>query len=271
MILDIVVIDNSSDYPPLLDYYKSIIEKCVTVIYNSKLSNANDLNSIAPIIEKENSKRNCEYYVVTDSDISLELTDDNLFDVCKYLLNSMPEIMIVGPMLKITDIPSTYIYREYAWKRHVEQFWHKRPEFILYNDNKVFYQHALIDTTFGMLKRSTKFKRLHKGVRLYAPYEAQHLDWYISEMELTDDQKEYFKNTKDNVISHWSSASTKKHKFEYLPNKKRLIYIVNNREITEYKLEGLNPSIYLFFGAVLMKVKTRVITLCKNTLKRILH
>src|SRR5690606_16287382 len=110
---NIIIIDNASDYKPILDYYITLVESGITIFYNSKLKSANELNTIAPFIEKENARRKCEYYVITDPDISLELSNEDLFRVCKFFLNSMSDINIVGPMLKITDIPKTYIYREY--------------------------------------------------------------------------------------------------------------------------------------------------------------
>jgi len=263
---NIIIIDNASDYKPILDYYITLVESGITIFYNSKLKSANELNTIAPFIEKENARRKCEYYVITDPDISLELSNEDLFRVCKFFLNSMSDINIVGPMLKITDIPKTYIYREYAWKRHVEQFWHKIPQYIIYNKKRVFYQHALIDTTFGMLRSSTKFKRLHKGVLLYSPYEAQHLDWYISKENLTEDQKNYFQSTIKNNISHWNSLSTNKYKFEILKNEERQIYVVKDEKIEKYKLP--NKSYYLAIRISFWKINKYLIMKCKNLFKR---
>lgn len=199
---DIVIIDNASDYPELLDYYKHLARKGVTIHKNRKIQSAEELDSIGPIINKDLSQRHCEFYVVTDPDISIESVPDDFLDVLKYLLNKFPWAKIVGPMLRIDDIPADFPDREEAWRKHMAQFWTKYPDSIRHGDTTVYFQRAGIDTTFGMLRATQPFKRLLKGVRTYHPYEAKHLDWYITPKTITPDQIHYQKSTSRN-ISNW--------------------------------------------------------------------
>ena len=58
--------------------------------------------------------------------------------------------------------------------------------------------------------RSTKsFVRLLDGIRVYAPYEAKHLDWYILPSKITKDQQHYMDNSNP-LISNWGAKQYKK-------------------------------------------------------------
>lgn len=199
---DIVIIDNASDYPELLDYYPHLASKGVTIHKNRKIHSAEELDSIGPIINKDLAQRQCEFYVVTDPDISIESVPDDFLDVLKYLLNKFQRAKIAGPMLRIDDIPADFPDREEAWRKHMAQFWTKYPDSIRHGDTTVHFQWTGIDTTFGMLRATQPFTRLLKGIRTYHPYEAKHLDWYITPKTITQDQIHFQRSTNRN-ISNW--------------------------------------------------------------------
>src|SRR2546423_1829035 len=78
-----------------------------------------------------------------------------------------------------STISLTYPLKFVAAGRHYYQFWSKTPQEITWRDGVIQYQRAPIDTTFGMYRKGFTFRRQNPGLRVYAPYWARHLDWYI--------------------------------------------------------------------------------------------
>jgi hypothetical protein len=215
-----------STYQPLLDYYESLKQQGVDITICERLQgDANALNSVSAAIERYKIGRTFDYYAVTDSDISLELAPSYTLDVYTHCLEAFPKSEIVGPMLKITDIPEGYPAREWAWKRHVDQFWHKSPEKFEFRGSDVYYQFAPIDTTFGVLRAKSIYRRLLSGIRVYHPYEALHLDWYITQANITEDQINYLKTSNPN-IAHWCSSWYEAPPQERLLGEERNIFVV---------------------------------------------
>lgn len=258
---NIIIIDNDSDYPPLMELYTSLELQGAKVIKNKKLRTPEDLNSIAPIIEAENAIRQCDYYIVSDPDISLKGVPQDFLTVYKHFLDAFKEVQVVGPMLRITDIPIEYPTREYVWRKHANQFWKKEPLAIEINRKKVHYQFARIDTTFGMLRSETVFKRMLKGVRVYEPYDASHLDWYIDPNQLSDDQQYYLEKTRRSNISHWGGRYLQGGIIdEVLKSKERTINIVENGEIVKFKLPN-HATITMRLISWMLKGKRRLLKL----------
>ena len=104
-------------------------------------------------------------------------------------------------MLRIDDIPNYYPKKESAIRKHKQQFWNKRSTIIKWNQATFKIQYSSIDTTFqlsGSKDRRKKFPRT--GIRCYAPYSARHLDWYLNPNKLSDDQKYYSRNARDQLV-----------------------------------------------------------------------
>jgi hypothetical protein len=64
------------------------------------------------------------------------------------------------------------------------------------------YLECTIDTSFALHRAGERFKRLKKALRVYEPYEAQHLDWYRSEIG-TD----VYARTSRPEITHWNNEA----------------------------------------------------------------
>ncbi len=252
---DLVIIDNGSDLKELLVYLEVLKSKGVTVLYNKKIKSAAELNTITPFIEAENLKRNNDYYIVTDPDISIADAPTDILDIYVAMLEKFPDIDIVGPMLTIIDIPRDYPAREFAWQRHVEQFWRKKPLKIELDNKIIHYQYAKIDTTFGLLRSRTPYQRLLNGLRIYAPYEATHLDWYITPDNITDDQLYYLEAVSGLKIAHWSGSFFKNSPQEFLTQKERNIFIVATNAIQKYTLPSVEASLLRKFQNSKLKIK----------------
>jgi hypothetical protein len=202
--IEIVLYDNHSTYEPMLDFLQSYENNGVTVYRNTKeISVPNDLNKISRSIKSYMKNHNAPYYVVTDPDIVLDNTNGDILEFYAHLLENF-NINVVGPMLRIDDIPDYYPLKKEAILRHMSQFWLKNPLELTYKGNSYQYQRAYIDTTFGMYRRKYRFRRHTFGIRTYAPYSARHLDWYVDPKKIPNDQMYYMKSSSP-FISHWSN------------------------------------------------------------------
>lgn len=196
--VDIVIHDNGSDDEETLDTLEELGRSGVIVIRGQKIQNASELNSVDGTIQKFfESWSEPGRYAVSDCDIELP-RGVPVLSIYDELLNRLPKIQCVGPMLKISDIPRQYLLRNRAINRHVAQFWHKQPKWLATSRRQVAYQLATIDTTFALHRAGERFRRLKKGARVYRPFEARHLDWYNVENEL-----DAYRQSSAPGISHW--------------------------------------------------------------------
>lgn len=237
---DLIIIDKGSFYTPLINYYLELENKGVKIIYSTPLEKVDSLSDVSYEIEKYKKERSFDYYVVTDPDISMEETNLDVLELYSYFLDQMPDIEIVGPMLRIIDIPEDYPAREWCWKKHAQRFWHQIPKVINWKNKKIYYQFSPIDTTFGMVRAVTTYRRLLNGVRVYLPYEAVHLDWYITDETMTEDQLFYLV-TSNQEVAHWCGSWYKSPPSESLCDQEREIFIVEKNtqdelSVKKYKL-----------------------------------
>ncbi|MCT2407872.1 glycosyltransferase [Chryseobacterium antibioticum] len=189
---NIIVIDNQSTYPPLLEYYKEIKDK-ITIEYQKE--NAGHLVFFkSPVLQKKYSKG---YYIVTDADI---IPNDQLPEkFMRILINKLfkysGRITKIGFALRLDDIPESY-----PLKRNVlnweSQFWQKEAE------KDMFF--ADIDTTFALYTPNyipdTSKRIFMNAIRMAADFTCTHGGWYLDINNLSDEQKFYI-NTSSNSNS----------------------------------------------------------------------
>jgi len=201
---DLVILDNASDYPPLLEWYRWFERRGGTVLPGPPIGDDPDgLSEAAERIEAFKRTRPCEYYAVTDSDVSLETARRDVLDIYATLLDRHPDQTVAGPMLRIRDIPSFYPAREWAFFHHKRQFWSEPPRhFLQWKNRRIWYQISGIDTTFALMRGDHVFRRAQPGIRVYHPCEALHLDWYLDPKNLADDQRLYLERASEKV-AHW--------------------------------------------------------------------
>jgi len=233
--LQFIIHDNCSTYVPLLEYFEQL-EREGVLIYHSgiNVNNCDQLNNISSTINDWYSKYDAPFYIVTDPDIALIPPCDDILELYSYILDTNPSIDVVGPMLRIDDIPDYYPLKSEVVKRHTEQFWHKEPSFLLWKDQNIGFQEALIDTTFGMYRKGYHFHRLSKGLRIYQPYWACHLDWYIDPNNMTEDQIYYLNHASE--VSHWGGVWLKKRQDNIsidIPSQHGKFYINSGNDFNE--------------------------------------
>lgn len=183
---NIIIIDNNSTYPPLLDYLKKIKSK-VKIEFMDKNGGHKVFFNNKELLEKYGKG----YYVITDADI---VPNDNLPEnFMNILISKMDKffrgINKIGFALKIDDIPDYYPLKDKVinWEK---QFWKYNLEDNIYK--------AAIDTTFALYKPNypKKFnnKQFVEGIRLSENFEARHGGWYIDENNISEETKYYFEN-----------------------------------------------------------------------------
>ena len=183
---NIILVDNDSQYPDLLDYYAKTPYQ---VIYTGK-------NIGHTVVWAESIARTLydgEFYIVTDPDVIPDKSAPK--DSVKYFFSIHRKYLQykkVGFGLQIDDLPEHYSLRDSVvqWE---SQFWK--------NELKDGLFEAGIDTTFALYKPFTDFYTLHPSIRTGRPYTAMHLPWYIDSSELDTEEAFYRMHARQDVTS----------------------------------------------------------------------
>jgi hypothetical protein len=191
-----ILLDNSSTYLPLLEWYKTCPFKVHTfnkrygerVFWDSKLFD----------------EYNDEYFIVTDNDLYISNVPS---DYDEMLINGLnyKEITKCGLSLDIYDLPNTE-YSE-AIIGCETKYWNEKD----YLGNYI----AGVDTTFAMYDRKRQTDgwdsgdKFYYGTRLPAPYTAKHMPWYLKEDSLEHDEEERYYHTGCN--NFWSTVYKRKY------------------------------------------------------------
>lgn len=185
---NIIIIDNLSTYPPLLEYYKTL--KGVNVEYMD--------DNYGHMVFFENKELQEKYgqgfYVLTDADIvpNENLPEDFMKRMVEVIIAEFNHITKVGFALMTEDIPNTYPFKMQVinWEK---KFWE-----ISYPKSTESYC-AKIDTTFAIYKPRypEMFNDIEflKGIRIAGDFTARHGGWYLDPLNLTDEQKYYQKTS----------------------------------------------------------------------------
>lgn len=193
---NIVIIDNNSDYQPLLDYYKKIEDK-VTVI--RKKSN---LGHLVFWKDRKIFRRYSKgFFVISDADVvpNSNLDADFLKNMLDVLLRNN-KYSKVGFALNINDIPDEFLLRDKVinWE---QKFWKNEIE------ENVF--EADIDTTFALCWPNfdricqIRHRSFFYAIRMAGDFTAKHGGWYINHENLTEEQKHYYETA--NASNSWKT------------------------------------------------------------------
>ena len=178
-----VFIDNNSDYPPLLEFYKNSPYQVIrlysnfghTVVWNETLSILRRL--------KINGR-----YIVTDPDLDLSGVPDDFLEVLNKGLELYP-VDKCALSLEINDLPNStegnYI------RVHEAKYWKDAL------DRQYF--RADTDTTFALYRPGSMYS--HLAVRTNRPYTCKHIPWYYTDFELLNDEEKYYFSTANDSSS----------------------------------------------------------------------
>jgi len=194
---NIIIIDNSSTYPPLLKYFEEIKEN-VTIEFMSSNNGQNVFFNDKELMNKYGKG----YYVLTDADIvpNNSLPENFMAILLNYLDKYFNKINKVGFALNIDDIPDHFPQKDKVinWE---EKFWKDLFEPNAYN--------AHLDTTFALYKPSypSRFYNVefYKAIRLAENFTSKHGGWYKDIHNLSDEDKYYMNSAKN--FSSWNISN----------------------------------------------------------------
>lgn len=180
---EIIIVDNGSTYPPLLDWYET--KPCTVLKYPN-------IGHGAPWSTGTVSKLGVKYYVVTDSDLGLDDTPDDTLDVLYDKLEHYPAIKKLGLGLESESVVSGMafytglaVYERERWMNSVIV--------------DGIYVDVCIDTTFALYCEP---KSGFGGGSLNWPYMAKHYPYhYTLEAVQSDPEFLYY-------LQHANASST---------------------------------------------------------------
>lgn len=178
--LEPVIIDNNSDYIPLLEYYA---QRCPFQVLRMEQNYGHQVVWTQNILQRLGIK---DKYIVTDPDLDCSNIPADFLEVLEEGLRRYPQFDKCGFSLETEGATSQGII---DWE---SQFW-KYPL-----DDRYF--NAAIDTTFALYK-TPAFS--YKGIRTNRPYTAIHVPWtYDHVRDLPADEQHYYRTQNEDTASH---------------------------------------------------------------------
>jgi len=183
---EVILIDNNSTYPPLLEWY----ENCPYKVHRLE-KNVRAFGFWQTGILEQYTDR---YYMVTDCDLDISAVPDNFVDV---LLNKLKKSSAykVGLSLEINDLPDNdFTKKVIGWEK---MFWNSK-------DEDGFYR-ASTATTLAVYDKERINLDLYNGIRSPRPYTAKHLCWYMTLENINDEDIFYIRS----INSGWEHEFAK--------------------------------------------------------------
>jgi len=177
---EIVILDNDSDYSPLMQYYKTL--DCRVVMLGENMGNA-ALYKWGGHLDYPG-----RYFIYTDSDLlPKEECPSDLVEYLIYSKKKYDEVNKVGASLEIEDIPDFYPFKKEVvdWE---SKFWEKEAG---------EYHVAEVDTTFAAYDKLNSAGRSHNisnCLRTKRPYVMRHLPWYLNPQKLSEEEAHYIRS-----------------------------------------------------------------------------
>lgn len=198
---NIVILDNHSDYPPLLEYYRAIKDE-VTV----ELLPENYGHMVFFERKELQHKYGKGFFILTDADIipNPSLPEDFMDTLLKLIHTYFRNVTKVGFALDLNTIPDFYPMKEKVidWEK---QFWAAEVEKDLYKAN--------LDTTFALYKpgypQHFNTQSFLKALRIAGNFTAVHGGWYINPEQFTEENLHYIKSV--GKSSTWKLDEQGKH------------------------------------------------------------
>jgi hypothetical protein len=172
---EIIIIDNGSDYPPLLEWYDT--NPC-TIHKTENIGHAAPWQVLGDVITNND-------YVITDADMGLL---DTPSDTLLYLKDNMDSLGLdkIGLGLNWGIIKEDSLYYN-----HIQSYEKNRWDSAHTNN---IYTDIAIDTTFALYKKGTPY--FVGGASTTYPYVARHYPWEFNQetYENNEEFKYYIKN-----------------------------------------------------------------------------
>jgi len=185
-----IFIDNNSDYPPLLEYYKHCPFQVLRMDKNYGQLVVWD-QGVLDTLKIDG------HYIVTDPDLDLSNVPDNFLSFLETGFQKYPQFDKCGLSIERSDEPNkwTQKYNSVIWPKAADwdkYFWRK-PLDDCYFD-------AFIDTTLAIYKLRTF---TISAMRTNRPYTALHVPWYYDWLkDLPEDEQYYFQTQNEITAAH---------------------------------------------------------------------
>lgn len=175
--LEVVLFDNGSTYPPLLDWYATCHYEVIRHDYNG---------GCYEFWNRDWHSKQDGLYIASDSDLDLSGVPGDCVQKMVELKLANPGYVKIGLSLEFKALPKHFPFRKEV-QRHEARFWRvKTPE---------GHYTADIGATFAMYDGRVPMTQefgFYKGIRMARPYTARHLPWYLDPRKLTEEERFYF-------------------------------------------------------------------------------
>lgn len=186
---NIIILDNDSTFPQLLEYYKVTKHE---VIFLKK-----NVGYMALWQSDVFDRFKKGFYVYTDPDVIPNTNcPPNIVFKLYTILSKYRQIEKAGPALRINDLPASYDKKNdvIEWEKI---HWQDQVEQNVYD--------AMVDTTFALYKPlAFGNAEMCKAYRVAGEFEFLHLPWYIDSNNLTEEET-FYRNNVSKTSSYWSS------------------------------------------------------------------
>lgn len=170
--LEPAIVDNASDYAPLLEYYHS---KPCEIIQMPK-------NYGHTVMWHQLFELPKERFIITDPDLDMSSVPDDFLEILNLGLDRYHDKPKCGLSLEIEDLPDS---PESKYVRQIEGVFWLNPLDDLFYDAKV-------DTTFALYRKGVREYTI-EGLRVKRPYTARHYSWYYTDFrQLPEDEQNYY-------------------------------------------------------------------------------
>lgn len=173
--IEVILVDNCSTYPPLLEWYKTCPYKVHHMEQNVRAFGFFGSNVLSLF-------GNPSHYMVTDHDLDISSLPHDFVDVLQKGLDLFPDIWKCGVSLEINDLPKgKFADKVIEWE---SMFWR--------NEDRGYYP-ASVATTLALYRgASPKSGDKYSGVRAARPYTVKHLSWYQTKAEIEASEEEMY-------------------------------------------------------------------------------
>jgi hypothetical protein len=175
-----IIIDNHSDYKPLLDYYSY---RCRFKVISM------DKNYGYKVIWSQNLLNELgieDLFIISDPDLDLSGIPDDFLSVLEAGLNKYPQFDKCGFSLEINDVKheNTVNWENKFWRYPLDDLYFNAP----------------VDTTFALYK-TKEFS--YNALRTNRPYTARHVPWYYEDLvSMPEDEQYYYKTMDEETKAH---------------------------------------------------------------------
>ncbi len=186
----ILLVDNDSTYPPLIEYYEKTPHKVIKLGKNA--------GHKAPWLPEVKAQIATNFYVVTDPDLDLTGVPNDCLYQLAYCLAKSPWVGKVGLGLTIDDVPPESLY--YRHVQSYERMWWRQPLI------QGKFRNAPVDTTFAVYNKTLLDEHHICGVRMEKPYVASHIPWRLTPQEAENNEEfQYFLQRANDSSSYLTS------------------------------------------------------------------